>query len=188
MAAVDLNADLGESFGVWKLGATVAPLDALLKPAEQADILADLDPVLLVRREDVETGTVARAQRGGARGDAALILYTSGSTGRPKGAMLSHPALTLAIESWAGPVMSLTPEEYFKRQCWISFDPGERTPGPLAPLVGADRYIWASDFPHNDAKYPGVVDELREHNDHLADPERKALYGLNACTLYGIAA
>jgi predicted TIM-barrel fold metal-dependent hydrolase len=71
--------------------------------------------------------------------------------------------------SWAAAPMSLTPEEYFKRQCWISFDPGERTPGPLMPLVGADRYIWASDFPHNDAKYPGVVDELREHNDSMPD-------------------
>jgi predicted TIM-barrel fold metal-dependent hydrolase len=87
---------------------------------------------------------------------------------------------------WAAAPMSLTPEEYFKRQCWISFDPGERTPGPLAPLVGVDRYIWASDFPHNDAKYPGVVDELREHNDQLPDADRKALYGLNALDLYGI--
>jgi long-chain acyl-CoA synthetase len=97
--------------GVWKLGATAAPLDALLKPTEQADILADLDPVLLVRREDVESLTAGRAKRGGAGGDAALILYTSGSTGRPKGAVLSHPALTLANESWASPVMSLTPED-----------------------------------------------------------------------------
>ena len=42
---------------------------------------------------------------------AALILYTSGSTGRPKGAVLSHRALELAIESWAGPVMALTPDD-----------------------------------------------------------------------------
>ncbi|MEX0664523.1 MAG: amidohydrolase family protein [Acidimicrobiia bacterium] len=87
---------------------------------------------------------------------------------------------------WAAAPMSLSPEEYFKRQCWISFDPGERTPGPLAALVGTDRYIWASDFPHNDAKYPGVVDELREHNDDLPDDARKGLYGLNALEMYGI--
>jgi len=42
---------------------------------------------------------------------AALILYTSGSTGRPKGAVLSHSALEAAIESWAGPVMALTPDD-----------------------------------------------------------------------------
>lgn len=96
---------------VWKLGAIVAPLDALLKPAEQAEILADLAPALLVRREDVEGLATGRAKRTGPGGDAALILYTSGSTGRPKGAVLSHSALMLANESWAGPVMSLTPED-----------------------------------------------------------------------------
>jgi predicted TIM-barrel fold metal-dependent hydrolase len=47
--------------------------------------------------------------------------------------------------------------------------------------------IWASDFPHNDAKYPGVVDELREHNDGLPEADRRALYGLNASEMYDIA-
>ena len=60
-----------------------------------------------------------------------------------------------------------------------------RTAALLGSVIGADRMIWASDFPHNDAKYPGVVDELREHNDHLPDADRRALYGLNACEMYG---
>jgi long-chain acyl-CoA synthetase len=91
----------------WKLGATVAPLDVLLKPDERADIVADLAPAVLI-----DATHVAGLERGGPRGpapDAALILYTSGSTGRPKGALLSHGALEVAIESWAGPVMALTP-------------------------------------------------------------------------------
>lgn len=96
---------------VWKLGATVAPLDALLTQAEQADILADLAPALVVRREDVEAVATEGATERGSGGDAALILYTSGSTGRPKGAVLSHAALTLANHSWAGPVMALTPDD-----------------------------------------------------------------------------
>ena len=75
---------------------------------------------------------------------------------------------------WAAAPMTLDAEHYFKRQCWISFDPGERTPAALGPIVGSDRFIWASDFPHNDAKYPGVVDELREHNDDLPDDARRA--------------
>ena len=34
---------------------------------------------------------------------------------------------------WAAAPMSLDAEEYFQRQCWISFDPGERTPGAARP-------------------------------------------------------
>jgi long-chain acyl-CoA synthetase len=105
----------------WKLGATVAPLDTLLKEEERADILADLAPALLIDETDVaglgREGPSALGRRSGApagatsAADAALILYTSGSTGRPKGAVLSHAALELALESWAGPVMALTPDD-----------------------------------------------------------------------------
>jgi predicted TIM-barrel fold metal-dependent hydrolase len=87
---------------------------------------------------------------------------------------------------WTTPTMSLSPEEYFRRQCWISFDPGERTVGALAPLVGGDRFVWASDFPHSDAQYPGVVDELREHNEGLSDSARAGLFGLNALDMYSL--
>jgi len=111
----------------WKVGATVAPLDTLLKLEERADILADLAPSAVIDEPDAAGGlgpggsSGLRTGLGGPTplteappplrpepGHAALILYTSGSTGRPKGAVLSHSALELAIESWAGPVMALT--------------------------------------------------------------------------------
>ena len=43
----------------------------------------------------------------------------------------------------------------------------------LWPIVGEDRFVWASDFPHSDAKYPGVVDELREYTEGM-DPDARA--------------
>ena len=39
--------------------------------------------------------------------------------------------------------------------------------------------MWASDFPHSDAKYPGVVDELREYTEGM-DPDARA--GCSAAT------
>jgi hypothetical protein len=81
---------------------------------------------------------------------------------------------------WATAPMTMRAEDYFRRQCWISYDPGERTPGPLGDIIGSERFIWASDFPHSDAQYPGVVDELREHNGNLEPDARAGLFGRNA--------
>jgi predicted TIM-barrel fold metal-dependent hydrolase len=88
------------------------------------------------------------------------------------------------------PWLKMKPSEYFRRQCWISFDPDESTIAFTArsPLVGADRIIWASDYPHPDAKIPGVVDELREATATLSDAERARILGLNAAELYGLPA
>jgi predicted TIM-barrel fold metal-dependent hydrolase len=90
--------------------------------------------------------------------------------------------------AWQLEHLKLKPSEYFRRQVTVSFDPGERTMGALARFVGADNMIWASDFPHSDARYPGVVDELREHTADLDPDARAKLFGGNALRLYGVAA
>lgn len=94
-------------WGALKLGATVAPLNPLLAGPERDRILAHLEPSLVVSEVDEENTAWISAECTAP----ALILYTSGSTGRPKGAVLSHAALTAANESWAGPVMRLTPQD-----------------------------------------------------------------------------
>ncbi|HZQ56982.1 MAG TPA: amidohydrolase family protein [Acidimicrobiales bacterium] len=95
----------------------------------------------------------------------------------------------LEAYDWALPAkLSLAPSEYFRRQCLISFDPGERTMGAMAELAGEDNLIWASDFPHSDAKYPGVVDELIESVENLTGTRQQKILGLNAARAYGIEA
>ncbi len=42
------------------------------------------------------------------------------------------------------------PSDYFRERVWISCDPDERTIPALAERFGADRFMWASDFPHAD--------------------------------------
>jgi long-chain acyl-CoA synthetase len=87
------------------LGVTVAPLNPLLAGDERERILGHLGPKTIVdRAPEVETAYLFPVAAPTA---AAIILYTSGSTGQPKGAVLSHGALAVANESWAGPVMNL---------------------------------------------------------------------------------
>ena len=93
--------------GGLKAGATVAPLDPLLKPDERAEIVADLAPAIVLEDAHAEPAPwTIRTPRG-----PALVLYTSGSTGRPKGALLSHEAAIAANRSWAESVMALVPDD-----------------------------------------------------------------------------
>lgn len=53
------------------------------------------------------------------------------------------------------------PSEYFYRQCLVSADPDETMIALVVKHLGADYFIWASDYPHIDASF-GVVKEMRE--------------------------
>lgn len=82
--------------------------------------------------------------------------------------------------------LSMLPSEYFKRQCWISFVPDDPTIAHAADFLGADRLLWASDFPHLDGVYPGAVDELQKNIASLRDFERALILGQNALVAYGL--
>ena len=56
--------------------------------------------------------------------------------------------------------LSLSPSEYFARQCIISSDPEDTLVGTTTARIGADHVVWASDFPHPDAEFPDAVDEF----------------------------
>jgi predicted TIM-barrel fold metal-dependent hydrolase len=93
------------------------------------------------------------------------------------------------IFSWDVPWLRTSPSEYFRRQCWISFDADESTLvfHATSPLCGADRIVWASDYPHPDAKFPGTTAELAETIAPLDEAARRRIAGENALELYGIA-
>ena len=92
------------------------------------------------------------------------------------------------VFEWDVPLLKMKPSEYFKRQCWISFDTDESTLAFTAnsPLVGADRIIWASDYPHPDAKIPGVTDELLEGIESLTPSQQHEIAGGSAVSLYDL--
>jgi predicted TIM-barrel fold metal-dependent hydrolase len=42
------------------------------------------------------------------------------------------------------------PSEIFARQCFISFEPVEKTIGLLGDHIGSDHILWGTDYPHSD--------------------------------------
>ncbi|MEM9609281.1 MAG: amidohydrolase family protein [Actinomycetota bacterium] len=79
------------------------------------------------------------------------------------------------------------PSHYFRTRTWISCDPDERTIPALAERYGADRFLWASDFPHADHT-PEYVHDLEELADMFDDDARRRFLGDNARELFGLPA
>lgn len=76
------------------------------------------------------------------------------------------------------------PSELFTRQCVISFDPDETALAFTAHQLGADKILWASDYPHPDAKIPGVVKELEEAVRSLERADQAEVMGHSARRFY----
>jgi uncharacterized protein len=79
--------------------------------------------------------------------------------------------------------LSMRPSDYFRRQCYISFDPGEWNLAASAEFIGADRVIWASDYPHPEYT-PEVVKILRHSIASLPEADQRRILGLNAADAY----
>jgi uncharacterized protein len=70
------------------------------------------------------------------------------------------------------------PSDYFRRQVWISGDPDERTLPAMMATYGADRFFWASDYPHPD--HTGdYLEALETMVDTLPVAARAGLLGGN---------
>jgi len=54
------------------------------------------------------------------------------------------------------------------------------------PFLGADSCMWASDYPHPDAKFPGVTEELAEALEPLSFEQQQVITSESALALYGI--
>ncbi len=77
------------------------------------------------------------------------------------------------------------PSTYFRRQCWISGDPDETSLAPIIPVVGEDRFFWASDFPHPDHP-PDYIENLMRLVATLPPAAREGVLGRNVLDAYRI--
>lgn len=59
-------------------------------------------------------------------------------------------------------ILKMPPSEYFRRQCWISFEPSEMTIRQAAELLGPEKILWATDYPHFDGFFPGAPKQVAD--------------------------
>ena len=93
------------------------------------------------------------------------------------------------LETWGKllPAVRMKPSEYFKRQCVISTDPEDGALEATVRLVGDDCVVWASDYPHPDAHFPGAVSESVKKMAGVPEASRHKIFATNALRLYNLA-
>ena len=81
--------------------------------------------------------------------------------------------------------MKRTPTDVFREQCFISADPDETAVSHVIDHVGADCFMWATDYPHPD--HPGTwAHALEKMVAPLADSTRRKVLGENVSRIYGL--
>jgi predicted TIM-barrel fold metal-dependent hydrolase len=76
--------------------------------------------------------------------------------------------------------------ELFRRQCFISGDPDETTAPHIIEHVGADCFMWATDYPHPDHPHTWV-DDLTRYAQQLSDEVRPKVLGENVKRIYNLS-
>jgi predicted TIM-barrel fold metal-dependent hydrolase len=81
--------------------------------------------------------------------------------------------------------LSLTPTEYFQRQCFIgaSFLPVHE--GQQRHKIGVNKIMWGSDYPHLEGTWPNTADALKTTFLDYPEDEARAMLGTNALDVYG---
>jgi predicted TIM-barrel fold metal-dependent hydrolase len=82
---------------------------------------------------------------------------------------------------------SLTPTEYMRRNVWASFQDETRTIPFTAALFGADRLLWASDFPHMNSTYPHTREFVADNFEGMSHDDVQQIIAGNATEVYKLA-
>jgi uncharacterized protein len=90
------------------------------------------------------------------------------------------------LEIFGGKAKTLErlPSEYARsEQLFFSCDPDEEALAFAVGFLGEDRILYASDYPHHDAKFPNSARMIWEH-PKLAESAKRQILGANATRLY----
>lgn len=83
---------------------------------------------------------------------------------------------------WSFPT-KLKPSDYFRRNIWVVAEPQERTIGSVMDLLGEDRVLWGSDFPHIDSNLE-APHLIRASVAALSLDRQRKLLGANARSVF----
>lgn len=80
--------------------------------------------------------------------------------------------------------MSLTPTEYWQRQCYVGASFLRPVEAPMCREIGIDNVMWGSDYPHIEGSHPHTREHLRLTFAQLPVAETIKLLTTNAARVY----
>jgi len=93
-----------------------------------------------------------------------------------------------AEEFWrrhGGLQLTMAPSAYFRRQVWATFQT-DHLGLRVVDLLGDDRVMWASDYPHADSTWPESQRAIEDNFKGVAPQARRRILCDNARELYGL--
>ena len=82
-------------------------------------------------------------------------------------------------------VLPKSATEYFRQNCWM----GVSQPGPAdaaaVHAIGLARFMWGSDYPHNEGTGPFTREHLRQRFSDVPEADMRKILAGNAAELYG---
>jgi predicted TIM-barrel fold metal-dependent hydrolase len=85
---------------------------------------------------------------------------------------------------WTFPT-KMKPSDYFRRNLWVVAEPEERTIGSVMDLMGEERVLWGSDFPHIDSTLEAST-LIRDAVAALSPDRQRKLLGGNAAAVFSL--
>jgi predicted TIM-barrel fold metal-dependent hydrolase len=83
------------------------------------------------------------------------------------------------------PEMKMNAADYWRRQVYATFQddvPGVRT----RDLIGVDRLMWGSDYPHFDSTFPHSREQIAKNFDGVPEEEKRLILGENMVRVYNL--
>jgi predicted TIM-barrel fold metal-dependent hydrolase len=84
-----------------------------------------------------------------------------------------------------GLALTMAPSAYFRRQVWATFQT-DHVGLRLLDVLGDDRVMWASDYPHADSTWPESPQAIADNFKDVASDSRRRILCDNARQLYGL--
>jgi predicted TIM-barrel fold metal-dependent hydrolase len=74
--------------------------------------------------------------------------------------------------------------EYFHQNCWMGVSQPREADAEARHQIGIDRFMWGSDYPHDEGTYPYTREHLRARFAGVPEDEMRKILAGNAAKLY----